>query len=70
MTTSLFRQTIRDAFDKLAAEAIEQGLLTAEQRDTLKRSGTRKRSNYVRHLQDLCALIECQQFSLRLPRKE
>ena len=61
MSTTLFMQEIRKAFYRVAAEAIDQGLLTPTERDTIRRRNTRKGGNWVRHLRNLCAYIKYKQ---------
>ncbi len=58
MSTTLFRNTIQEAFDRVSTEAIERGFLTPKERDTIRRRGTRKQFNHLRHLEDLCAYVE------------
>lgn len=61
MSTTLFRHEIQRTFSRVADEAIEQGLLTHEERVTIGRRHTRKHGNWIRHLRDLCAYIEYKQ---------
>jgi len=58
---SIFTRAVRSTFYQVAADAIEQGLLTSKERDTISRRKTRKYGNWVRHLSDLCAYIEYRQ---------
>ncbi len=58
---SVFTRAVRSTFYRVAADAIEQELLTAKERDTISRRQERKHGNWVRHLRDLCAYIEHRQ---------
>lgn len=49
----MFREEARQMFYLEAVRAIEQGLLSAEERDTIRRQATRKQGNWVRHLRNL-----------------
>lgn len=45
-------------FCQIATKAIEMGLLTLPDLDTIRRHGTRKRGNWKRHLRNLCDYLD------------
>ena len=56
-------------FYRLAAAAIRAGLLTAGERDTICRPGTRKAGYWARHLHDLRAVVK-ERWVRRLERRQ
>ena len=48
----------RSQYYRLAAQAIEAGILTEKEKDLICHAGTRKMPYFGRHLRDLCAVIE------------
>ncbi|GAI81686.1 unnamed protein product [marine sediment metagenome] len=57
----LFSRLMRAMFDEVSEQAVEEGLLTTTECDTIRRRGTRKQHNHIRHLKDLCAFVEYKQ---------
>lgn len=54
---SLSNRQAKRRFYEIAKKAIEMGLLTPTDRDTIRRHATRKRGNWRRHLRNLCGYI-------------
>ncbi|GAI60597.1 unnamed protein product [marine sediment metagenome] len=56
--TAMSNRQAKRRFYQIATKAIEMGLLTIGERDTIRRHATRKRGNWARHLRNLCDYLD------------